>query len=142
MARQQAEVAKRVAQADVVISTALIPGRAAPTLITEDMVKSMKPGSVIIDLAAGKGAPGPDGLPGGNCPLTVADQTVERFGVKLVGNTNLPALVAADASSLYARNVLDFLKLILNKEGQLHVDLEDDIVAACLVTYQGAVRRA
>ena len=106
------------------------------------MVKSMKPGSVIIDLAAGKGAPGPDGLPGGNCPLTVADQTVERFGVKLVGNTNLPALVAADASSLYARNVLDFLKLILNKEGQLHVDLEDDIVAACLVTYQGAVRRA
>jgi NAD(P) transhydrogenase subunit alpha len=142
LARQQAEVAKRVAQADVVISTALIPGRAAPTLITEDMVKSMKPGSVIIDLAAGKGAPGPDGLPGGNCPLTVADQTVERFGVKLVGNTNLPALVAADASSLYARNVLDFLKLILNKEGQLHVDLEDDIVAACLVTYQGAVRRA
>ena len=142
LARQQAEVAKRVAQADVVISTALIPGRAAPTLITEDMVKSMKPGSVIIDLAAGKGAPGPDGLPGGNCPLTVADQTVERFGVKLVGNTNLPALVAADASSLYARNVLDFLKLILNKEGHLHVDLEDDIVAACLVTYQGAVRRA
>ncbi len=142
LARQQIEVAKRVAQADVVISTALIPGRTAPTLITEEMVKSMKPGSVIVDLAAGKGAPGPHGGPGGNCPLTVADQRVTCHGVKLVGDTNLAALVAADASSLYARNVLDFLKLILDKEGRLQVDLEDDIVAACLVAYQGAVRRA
>jgi NAD(P) transhydrogenase subunit alpha len=134
--RQKAEVAKRVAQADVVISTALIPGRAAPTLITEDMVKSMKPGSVIVDIAAGKG---PNG--GGNCPLSEADKTVVKHGVTLIGETNLPALVAADASSLYARNVLDFLKLILNKEGALHVDLEDDIVAACLVTQGGEVRR-
>jgi NAD(P) transhydrogenase subunit alpha len=135
--RQKAEVAKRVAQADVVISTALIPGRAAPTLITEDMVKSMKPGSVIVDIAAGKG---PGGV-GGNCPLSEADKTVAKHGVTIVGETNLPALVAADASSLYARNVLDFLKLVLNKEGQLHVDLEDDIVAACLVTQGGEVRR-
>jgi NAD(P) transhydrogenase subunit alpha len=134
--RQKAEVAKRVAQADVVISTALIPGRAAPTLITEDMVKSMKPGSVIVDIAAGKG---PNG--GGNCPLSEADKIVVKHGVTLIGETNLPALVAADASSLYARNVLDFLKLILNKEGALHVDLEDDIVAACLVTQGGEVRR-
>ncbi|CAM8672208.1 PntA NAD/NADP transhydrogenase alpha subunit [Comamonadaceae bacterium] len=134
--RQKAEVAKRVAQADVVISTALIPGRAAPTLITEDMVKSMKPGSVIVDIAAGKG---PNG--GGNCPLSEADKTVIKHGVTLIGETNLPALVAADASSLYARNVLDFLKLILNKEGALHIDLEDDIVAACLVTQGGEVRR-
>ncbi|NBW49089.1 MAG: Re/Si-specific NAD(P)(+) transhydrogenase subunit alpha [Betaproteobacteria bacterium] len=134
--RQKAEVAKRVAQADVVISTALIPGRAAPTLITEDMVKSMKPGSVIVDIAAGKG---PNG--GGNCPLSEADKTVVKHGVTLIGETNLPALVAADASSLYARNVLDFLKLIINKEGALHVDLEDDIVAACLVTQGGEVRR-
>ena len=133
--RQKAEVAKRVAQADVVISTALIPGRAAPTLITEDMVKSMKPGSVIVDIAAGKG---PNG--GGNCPLSEADKTVVKHGVTLIGETNLPALVAADASSLYARNVLDFLKLILNKEGALHIDLEDDIVAACLVTQGGEVR--
>ena len=135
--RQKAEVAKRVAQADVVISTALIPGRPAPTLITEDMVKSMKPGSVIVDLAAGKG---PDGV-GGNCPLSEADQTVVKHGVTLVGETNLPALVAADASSLYARNVLDFLKLVINKDGALHVDLEDDIVAACLMTQGGEVRR-
>jgi len=134
--RQKAEVAKRVAQADVVISTALIPGRAAPTLITEDMVKSMKPGSVIVDIAAGKG---PNG--GGNCPLSEADKTVVKHGVTLIGETNLSALVAADASSLYARNVLDFLKLIINKEGALHVDLEDDIVAACLVTQGGEVRR-
>ncbi|NBY04830.1 MAG: NAD(P)(+) transhydrogenase (Re/Si-specific) subunit alpha, partial [Betaproteobacteria bacterium] len=135
--RQKVEVAKRVALADVVISTALIPGRAAPVLVTEDMVKSMKPGSVIVDLAAGKGANGK----GGNCPLTEADQTVVKHGVTLVGDTNLPARVAADASALYARNVLDFLKLIINQEGRLHVDLQDDIVAACLMTQGGEVKR-
>ena len=136
--RQQVEVAKRVALADVVISTALIPGRAAPALITEDMVKSMKPGSVIVDIAAGKG---PNGV-GGNCPLTVADQTVTVHGVHIVGETNLPALVAADASALDARNVLDFLKLVLPKDAQaLTIDTEDDIVAACLMTQGGEVKR-
>ncbi len=134
--RQKIEVAKRVAMADIVISTALIPGRAAPTLVTEEMVKSMKPGSVIIDIAAGKG---PDG--GGNCPLSEADKTVVKHGVTIVGETNLPALVAADASSLYARNVLDFLKLILPKDSDLKVDLEDDIVVACLMTQGGEVKR-
>jgi len=133
--RQKVEVAKRVAQADLVITTALIPGRAAPELVSEDMVKAMKPGSVIIDIAAGKG---PDGV-GGNCPLTEAGKTVIKHGVTLVGETNLPALVAADSSALYARNVLDFLKLIINKEGALHIDMEDDIVAACLMTRDGAV---
>ena len=133
--RQKVEVSKRVALADIVITTALIPGRAAPVLVTEDMVKAMKPGAVIIDIAAGKGA---DGV-GGNCPLTEAGKTVTKHGVTIVGETNLPALVAADASALYARNVLDFLKLVINKEGALHIDLEDDIVAACLVTRDGAV---
>ena len=137
LARQQIEVAKRVALADIVISTALIPGRAAPTLITEEMVKSMKPGSVIVDIAAGKGANGV----GGNCPLSEADKTVLKYGVTIVGDTNLPALVAADASALYARNVLDFLKLIITKEGALKVDLEDDIVAACLMSKDGEVKR-
>ncbi|QFZ82157.1 Re/Si-specific NAD(P)(+) transhydrogenase subunit alpha [Variovorax paradoxus] len=137
LARQQIEVAKRVALADVVISTALIPGRAAPTLITEEMVKSMKPGSVIVDIAAGKGA---DGV-GGNCPLSEADKTVVKHGVTIVGETNLAALVAADASALYARNVLDFLKLVVTKEGALQIDLEDDIVAACRVTQDGQVTR-
>ena len=133
--RQKVEVAKRVALADIVITTALIPGRAAPVLVTEDMVKAMKPGSVLIDIAAGKGG---DGV-GGNCPLTEAGKTVIKHGVTIVGETNLPALVAADASALYARNVLDFLKLVINKEGALHIDMDDDIVAACLVTRDGAV---
>ena len=131
--RQKAEVAKRVAQADIVITTALIPGRAAPVLVSEDMVKSMKPGSVIVDLAAPAG---------GNCPLTEAGKTVVKHGVTLVGETNLPALVAADASALYARNVIDFLKLVINKEGQFHVDLEDDIVKACLMCRDGQLLRA
>ncbi len=135
--RQKLEVAKRVAQADVVISTALIPGRPAPVLITEDMVQAMKPGSVIVDMAAGRGPAGPHGGPGGNCPLTEAGKTVVQHGVTLVGETNLPALVAADSSSLYARNVLDFLKLIVTKEGTLTVPMDDDIVAACLMTQGG-----
>jgi len=130
--RQKVEVAKRVAQADIVITTALIPGRPAPVLVTEEMVMAMKPGSVIIDLAAPQG---------GNCPLTEPGRTVVKHGVALVGETNLPAMVAADASALYARNVLDFLKLILPKKGGLKVDLEDDIVAACLMTRDGEVRR-
>ncbi len=137
LARQQVEVAKRIAAADIVISTALIPGRAAPTLITEDMVKAMKPGSVIIDIAAGKAA---DGI-GGNCPISEAGKTVVKHGVTLVGETNLAALVAADASALYARNVLDFLKLVLVKDGALSVPMDDDIVAACLMTQGGDVKR-
>ena len=124
------------------ISTALIPGRAAPLLITEEMVQSMKPGSVIVDLAAGKGPLGPHGAPGGNCPLTEAGQTVTRHGVHLIGETNLPALVPADSSSLYARNLLDFLKLVLPKDAAaLQLPPDDDIVTACLVTQGGQVLR-
>ncbi len=130
--RQKVEVAKRVAAADIVITTALIPGRAAPVLVTEEMVKAMKPGSVIVDLAAAQG---------GNCPLTEANKTVVKHGVTLVGETNLPALVAADASALYARNVLDFLKLVFTKEGAFNVPMDDDIVAACLMTQGGEVKR-
>ncbi len=143
MERQKIEVAKRIAAADVVISTALIPGRAAPVLITEEMVKAMKPGSVIVDIAAGKGANGV----GGNCPLSEADKTVVKHGVTIIGDTNLPALVAADSSALYARNVLDFLKLILppavkgEPAASLKIDMEDDIVAACLMTQAGEVKR-
>ncbi len=132
MDRQKIEVAKRVAAADIVISTALIPGRAAPVLITEAMVRSMKPGSVIVDMAAPAG---------GNCPLTEAGKTVVKHGVTLIGETNIPALVAADSSSLYARNVLDFLKLVLPKDGGLQVPMDDDIVVACLMTQAGEVKR-
>jgi NAD(P) transhydrogenase subunit alpha len=132
LARQKVEVAKRVAAADIVISTALIPGRPAPVLITEEMVQSMKPGSVIVDMAAPAG---------GNCPLTEAGRTVVKHGVTLIGETNIPALVAADSSSLYARNVLDFLKLVITKEGALQVPMDDDIVVACLMTQAGEVKR-
>ena len=132
MDRQKIEVAKRVAAADIVISTALIPGRAAPVLITEAMVRSMKPGSVIVDMAAPAG---------GNCPLTEAGETVVKHGVTLIGETNIPALVAADSSSLYARNVLDFLKLVLPKDGGFQVPMDDDIVVACLMTQAGEVKR-
>ena len=132
MERQKVEVAKKVAAADIVISTALIPGRAAPVLITEEMVRSMKPGSVIVDMAAPAG---------GNCPLTEAGKTVVKHGVTLVGETNIPALVAADSSSLYARNVLDFLKLILPKDSGLVVPMDDDIVVACLMTQGNEVKR-
>ena len=137
LARQKVEVARRIALADIVITTALIPGRPAPVLVTEEMVQSMKAGSVIVDLAAGRGAGGQDG----NCPLTEAGRTVVKHGVTLVGETNLPALVAADSSALYARNVLDFLKLVLNKEGAFHLDPEDDIVTACLMSHGGELRR-
>ena len=130
--RQKVEVAKRVALADVVITTALIPGRAAPVLVTSEMVQSMKPGSVIVDLAAAQG---------GNCPLTEADKIVQKHGVTLIGETNMPALVAADASALYARNVLDFVKLISAEKGAFHMPEGDDIVNACLMTQDGQVKR-
>ena len=143
LTRQRVEVAKRIALADVVISTALIPGRPAPELISEEMVASMKPGAVIVDIAAGRGAVGPHGAAGGNCPLTQADQVVTTpNGVRIVGHTNLAAMVGADASALYARNVLDFMKLVVDKEKGFHIDMEDDIVAACLVTRDGQVLRA
>ena len=132
MERQAKAVHERAKQADIVITTALIPGRKAPPLLHEATVAEMKPGSVVIDLAAAQG---------GNCPLTEADQVVVKHGVTLVGHTNLAALVPADASALYARNLLDFLKLVIDKEGQFHLNLEDDIVKACLMCEGGNVVR-
>jgi NAD(P) transhydrogenase subunit alpha len=132
MQRQAVAVHERARQADIVITTALIPGRKAPVLLSAETVAQMKPGSVVIDLAAAQG---------GNCPLTVADQVVVEHGVTIVGHTNLPALVAADASALYARNLLDFMKLLFDKEGTLSINLEDDIVAACLMCRDGQVIR-
>jgi NAD(P) transhydrogenase subunit alpha len=138
LARQSALVHERAKQADVVISTALIPGRAAPTLISVEAVQAMKPGSVLVDLAAGRGAEY-EGRRGGNCPLTEADQIVVKYGVTIVGHTNLAGMVPADASALYARNVLDFLKLIVTKQGSLNIDMADDIVAATLLVRDGEV---
>jgi NAD(P) transhydrogenase subunit alpha len=132
MQRQAAEVAKRIAAADVVITTALIPGRKAPVLVSEEMVKSMKPGSVILDMAAEQG---------GNCACSELGKTVVKHGVKIIGQPNLPALVPTDSSALYARNLIDFLKLVIDKEGQFTINREDDIVAACLMCTGGQLVR-
>ena len=140
LARQSVLVSERAKQADIVIATALIPGRPAPTLIAAETVAQMKPGSVIVDLAAGRG-PEFEGRRGGNCPLTEADQLVMKHGVHLVGYTNLASMVATDASALYARNLLDFIKLIVTKEGTLNIDMADDIVAATLLCRDGQVTR-
>lgn len=143
LARQSAVVAERAKLADIIISTALIPGRAAPTLISAQTVQQMKPGSVIVDLAAGRGAMVEgEGRHGGNCPLTETDKVVMKHGVHLVGYTNLASMVATDASALYARNLLDFIKLIVSKEGTLNIDLTDDIVAATLLCRDGQITRA
>jgi NAD(P) transhydrogenase subunit alpha len=132
MARQAELVAQRCQQADIVITTALIPGRPAPELVSANTVAAMKPGSVVVDLAVERG---------GNCPLSVPGQTVEENGVIIIGQTNLPGMVATDASALYARNLLDFLKLIIDGEGKLAINREDDIVQACLMCDAGQVLR-
>ena len=137
MKRQAALVAERAQQADIVITTALIPGRKPPVLLHSDTVSNMKPGSVVIDLAAGKGDNG-----SGNCPLTQADKIIDVNGVKIVGYTNLASMVAADASALYSRNLLDFMKLIVDKDAKLVIPSDDDIVTACLMCRDGqAVRK-
>ncbi|NVD74121.1 Re/Si-specific NAD(P)(+) transhydrogenase subunit alpha [Duganella sp. BJB1802] len=131
--RRQAElVHERAKLADIIITTALIPGRPAPVLISEETVKAMKPGSVIVDLAVSQG---------GNCPLSELNKTVVKHGVHIVGEPDLATLVAADASALYARNVLDFLKLIIDKEDKLVIDREDEIIKATLLCSGGELLR-
>ena len=132
MQRQAALVHERAKQADIIITTALIPGRRAPTLISEDTVRSMKPGSVIVDMAVEQG---------GNCPLSELGKTVTKYGVHIIGEANLPALAAADASALYSRNLIDFMKLIVDKDGALAINREDEIVAATLLCSGGEVLR-
>jgi H+-translocating NAD(P) transhydrogenase subunit alpha len=132
MKRQAALVHERAKLADIVITTALIPGRKAPILISEETVKAMKPGSVIVDLAVEQG---------GNCPLSELGKTVTKHGVHIIGEPNLATLVAADASALYARNVLDFLKLLIDKDNNLVINREDEILAATLLCHGGELLR-
>jgi NAD(P) transhydrogenase subunit alpha len=137
MRRQAALVHERAKLADIIITTALIPGRPAPVLISEETVKAMKPGSVIVDLAVSQG---------GNCPLSELNKTVVKHGVHIVGEPDLATLVAADASALYARNVLDFLKLIIDKDDKpggapLVIDREDEIIKATLLCAGGELLR-
>ena len=129
--RQAALVAERIKQADIVVTTALIPGRPAPVLVTEDMVKSMRPGSVIVDMAVEQG---------GNCPLSEKDKAVVKHGVHLIGYSNLPAMAAADASALYARNLLNFVTLMIDKGTKaLKIDWEDEIIKGTALTRDGKV---
>ena len=130
--RRQAElIAETIKKQDIVICTALIPGRAAPNLVSEAMLKTMKPGSVIVDLAVEQG---------GNCALSEAGRVVEAYGVKIVGYRNMPSRIAVDASSLYARNLYNFVALISAKSGgTLAVDWNDEIVRAITLTRDGSV---
>jgi len=132
MQRQAAAVGERLKQTNIAIATALIPGRKAPVLITEEMVKGMQPGSVILDMAVEQG---------GNCALSELGKTVTKHGVHIIGQPNIPATVATDSSALYARNVLDFLKLVFDKEGNFALPADDDIVTACLLCTGGEIKR-
>jgi len=125
-AKQAALIAETIKKQDIIITTALIPGRKAPILVSEEMIQSMKPGSVIVDLAAGAG---------GNTPLSRPDEVVEVHGVTIMGHTNLPGRLATDASSLYARNLFNFVSLIVDKtSGQLAIDWNDEIIKGAAVS--------
>jgi NAD(P) transhydrogenase subunit alpha len=133
LARQREIVKRHLAAADAVITTALVPGRRAPLLVTAGMVAAMRPGAIVVDLAVEQG---------GNCELSQADREVVENGVLILGPSNLAAAQPHDASLLYARNVLSLLQLLLDKEGKLAVDLGDEIVAGALLTHEGTVRHA
>lgn len=127
--QQQAILAKHVAAADVVVSTAAIPGRPSPRIISTEMVEGMRGGSVIVDLAA-------EG--GGNCELTEIDKTVQHKGVKIYGPVNVPSMVGNHASELYAKNLLNFLELLI-QDGAINIDLEDEILRDSLITHGGEI---
>ncbi len=124
--RQKQKIHESASKSDVIITTAQIPGRKAPVLITTQTVESMKAGSVIVDLAASTG---------GNCELTKNNETINHKGVTIIGNSYLPSTIPADASKMFGKNVLNFLKLIINKEGNLLLNFEDDIVKGSCITH-------
>lgn len=128
-AKQREMMARVVSENDVVITTAAVPGKPAPVLVTEDMIKSMKPGSVVIDLAAERG---------GNCEITEPGKTVVKHGVTLVGELNLPSTVPFHASQMYSNNIVNFLKLMIN-DGALDANVDDDIVQGATVTRDGEI---
>ena len=130
--QQQAILAKHVAAADVVVSTAAIPGRPSPLIINTQMVEGMRGGSVIVDLAA-------EG--GGNCELTKIDETVLHNGVKIYGPANVPSMLGNHASELYAKNLLNFLELLI-QDGAINIDLDDEILSASLITHGGEIHHA
>jgi NAD(P) transhydrogenase subunit alpha len=129
--RQQVKIAATIQRTDIVITTAQIPGKRAPLLVTREMIETMRAGSVIVDLAASTG---------GNTEMTKNGETIVYRGVTIIGNSNLPSTVPADASKLYGRNLLHFLQLLITKEGHLQFNFEDDIVSAACVVYEGNIR--
>jgi H+-translocating NAD(P) transhydrogenase subunit alpha len=130
MQRQKAKIAESIAKADIVITTAQIPGKKAPILITEEMIKAMRYGSVIIDIAAATG---------GNTPVTKNNETISYNGVSIVGNSNLSSTMPADASKVYGKNILNFLQLIISNEGTVNLNWEDDLVKGSCVTHGGKI---
>jgi H+-translocating NAD(P) transhydrogenase subunit alpha len=128
--KQQQRIADSAAKADIIITTAQIPGKKAPILITEEMLNKMRNGSVIIDLAAATG---------GNTPATQNNETVLHNGVSIIGNSNLQATMPSDASKLYGKNIFNFLQLIVDKEANINLNFEDDLVKGCCITHGGAV---
>ncbi len=130
--KQQAILEKHIAQADAIISTALIPGKKAPILLPRSLVEKMKPGSVIVDMAAEQG---------GNCEVTEAGANIEHSGVSIIGSLNLPATMPYHASQLYARNITALLEYISRGDGAIHLDLEDEIIKGCLCVYKGEIRQ-
>lgn len=130
MQRQKAKIAESAAKADIIITTAQIPGKKAPILITEDMIRKMRTGSVIIDLAAATG---------GNTELTKNDETVVENGVIIVGDSSLPSSMPSDASKLYGKNIINFLQLMIDKEGKFHLNMEDDLVKGTCIVHNGAI---
>ena len=131
LAAQRQQLSDQLAEADVAICTAQVPGRRAPRLISEDMLDRMRPGAVVVDLAVAQG---------GNCADTVPGQTVDRKGVKLIGGNDLPCSVPNHASALYARNLVALLEPTL-KDGVLSLDPEDELIAGCLIAQDGTIRR-
>ncbi|MDC0158565.1 Re/Si-specific NAD(P)(+) transhydrogenase subunit alpha [Rhodospirillaceae bacterium] len=130
-AKQSELIASTVAKQDIVICTALIPGRPAPVLVSEDMIKTMKPGSVLIDLAVEQG---------GNCPLSKADKTIVKNGVSIIGQTNMASKVAIDASVLFAKNLLNFVTPMINEdEKRIGIDIDDEIIRGSMITQNGEV---
>ncbi len=128
--RQKARIAESIAKSDIVITTAQIPGKKAPILITEEMIQAMRNGSVIIDLAAATG---------GNTPVTKNNETINYNGVTIIGNSSLQSTMPSDASKLYGKNVLNFLQLIITKEGEINLNWEDDLVKGSCVTHNGEI---
>jgi len=128
--KQKAKIGEHVAKADIIITTAQIPGKKAPILITDEMMYGMKNGSVIIDLAAATG---------GNTEYTQNNTTTSHNGVIIVGNSYLAAAMPSDASKLYGKNVLNFLQLIIDKEGKLNLNFEDDLVKGTCVAHNGEI---